>query len=162
MIAITRTKRGYTLETEQVLPHAIDAVFPFFADAFNLEKITPPFIRFRVETPPPIEMRVGTMIDYRLRLHGIPVRWRSEITAWEPPHYFVDEQRIGPYRHWRHEHSFEAAGVGTRMRDRVEYSVPGGAIVHWLFVRRDVEHIFGYRRQLLERLLDPRLAESGS
>jgi ligand-binding SRPBCC domain-containing protein len=140
--------RVYTLEREQVLPAAPRDVFPFFADARNLESITPPFLRFAVVTPDPIEMRVGTLIQYRLRLHGVPVNWLTTIQAWEPPHRFVDVQVRGPYALWHHTHLLEAHPDGTRMRDVVRYALPLGplgALAHRLFVRRDVERIFDYR-----------------
>jgi ligand-binding SRPBCC domain-containing protein len=124
-------------------------VFPFFADARNLEALTPPWLRFEILAPGPIEMRLGTIIDYRLRVHGLPLRWRSEITAWDPPHLFVDEQRRGPYRLWRHTHRFTADGDGTLVEDEVEYAVPGGALVDALLVRRDLDRIFRFRRDVL-------------
>ena len=105
--------KTFTLTNELWLPHQPQDVFPFFADAFNLERLTPPSLGFRVLTPPPIEMKVGTLIDYRVRLRGVPMRWQSEITAWEPPHRFVDEQRRGPYRLWIHEHTFTSQDGGT-------------------------------------------------
>ncbi|MGI9038857.1 MAG: SRPBCC family protein [Gemmatimonadota bacterium] len=126
-------------------------VFPFFADAFNLERITPPFLRFRVVTPAPIEMRPGALLDYRLRIHGVPIRWRTEITAWDPPRRFVDEQLHGPYRTWVHEHVFEPLDGGgrTRVSDTVRYAAIGGRVIERLFVDRDVERIFAYRRTML-------------
>ena len=143
----------WTLETEQWLPLPRETVFSFFADAFNLEALTPPLLRFRVLTPPPIKMEAGAVIDYRLSLRGIPMRWRSEITAWEPPDMFVDEQRRGPYRLWRHCHTFVEVDGGTLARDRVEYSVIGGAIVQKLLVARDLKRIFQYRQQRLAEML---------
>jgi ligand-binding SRPBCC domain-containing protein len=127
----------------------VEEVFPFFADARNLEELTPPFLRFQVLTPPPISMAAGTRIDYRLRLHGIPIRWQSEITAWEPMRMFVDEQRRGPYRAWIHTHRFTAKDGGTLVEDEVRYDVPGGALVNALFVRNDVARIFAYREAKL-------------
>lgn len=144
------------LRTEQWFPAAPDELFPFFADAFNLERITPDLLRFRVVTPPPIEMEVGTLIDYRLRVRGVPVRWRTEITAWEPPHRFVDEQLRGPYRRWVHEHRFERRDGGTLMTDTVDYAAPGGRIVERLLVDRDVESIFAHRRAVLARMFGGR------
>jgi ligand-binding SRPBCC domain-containing protein len=138
---------------EQWLPLPPERVFPFFADAFKLELITPPMLRFRVLTPAPIEMRAGTVIDYQLKLHGIPVRWRSEITLWEPPHRFVDQQRRGPYRFWRHEHSFADVDGGTLARDQVEYAVRGGAFIDKLLVAPDLKKIFEYRKDRLAELL---------
>lgn len=112
-------------------------VFAFFADAHNLEILTPPWLHFRILTPDPIVMRAGTPIRYELRLHGIPLRWESEITVWDPPARFVDEQRQGPYRSWRHEHRFDEAGGGTRVTDTITYTAPGGWLVDRLFVARD-------------------------
>ncbi len=145
--------KTWTLETEQWLPLPRETVFDFFADASNLEALTPPLLRFRVLTPPPITMEVGAIIDYRLSLHGIPMVWRSEITAWQPPEMFVDEQRRGPYRLWRHRHTFIESGGGTLARDDVEYSVHGGAIVQKLLVAPDLKRIFEYRQRQLRKLL---------
>jgi ligand-binding SRPBCC domain-containing protein len=140
--------RVYTLGRSQVLPAAPEEVFPFFADARNLEAITPPFLRFEVVTPDPIEMRAGTLIQYRLRLHGVPVNWLTAIQSWEPPHRFVDVQVRGPYALWHHTHLLEPHPEGTLMRDVVRYALPFGLLgrlAHSLFVRRDVERIFDYR-----------------
>ena len=145
--------RVFTLRNEVWLPRPIGEVFDFFADAYNLEALTPPMLKFEVLTPAPILMAVGTLIDYRLRLRGIPIRWQSEITAWEPPLRFVDEQRHGPYSLWVHEHIFEEKDGETLARDIVEYAVPGGALANRLFVARDVRRIFEYRtKRLLEAL----------
>lgn len=138
-------------ETELWLPRPRAQVFEFFSDAGNLERITPDWLSFSILTPQPIPMRKGAMIDYRLRIRGIPVRWTTEITAWEPPVRFVDEQRRGPYRVWIHEHTFEERDGGTLARDRVQYSAPGGWLVERLVVRSDVERIFRFRQ---ERLLE--------
>lgn len=140
---------------EQWLPRPRAEVFPFFADAANLQAITPPWLDFRILTPGPIAMRPGALIDYRLKLRGFPIRWRTQITVWEPPFRFVDRQLKGPYRQWVHEHSFEEKDGGTLCRDRVDYAVPGGALVNRIFVQRDVETIFAYRREQLERLFPP-------
>lgn len=141
------------LTCEIVVPRPISEVFPFFADAFNLERITPPWLKFRVLTPRPIEMRPGAQIDYRLRLHGIPLRWRSEISDWAPPFRFVDRQVRGPYALWVHEHRFEECPAGTIMRDHVCYAVPGGAwlggLLHAMYVGRSVRGIFEYRSRVL-------------
>ena len=127
-----------------------EEVFPFFADAYNLETITPPWLNFTVLTPRPVEMREGTLIDYQLRLRGLPVCWRTRISAWQPPYRFVDEQLRGPYRQWIHEHTFEPDSGGTLCRDIVKYAVPFDFILHPLFVRRDVEKIFGFRAEALK------------
>lgn len=147
-----RDMKTFTLTNELWLPAAPSDVFPFFADAFNLERITPPMLRFRVLTAPPIAMGVGTLLDYRVRLRGIPMRWQSEITAWEPPHRFVDEQRRGPYRLWVHEHTFAAHDGGTVARDNVRYAAPGGGLVQRLLVEPDLRRIFEYRSAALREI----------
>ena len=139
--------------TQLWLPLPREKIFPFFADAANLEAITPPWVNFQTLTPTPIEMKPGTLIDYRIKIHGIPVKWRTRINAWEPPYRFVDEQLRGPYRKWVHEHTFEEKDGGTLCSDRVEYAVPGGWLIDKLFVRRDVERIFAYRQERIEELL---------
>lgn len=141
----------HTFRTELWLPEAREPVCAFFADARNLEAITPPWLNFVIRTPGPIEMRAGALIDYTLRLRGVPLRWRTQITLWDPPWRFVDKQLRGPYRLWEHEHTFEEVNGGTLCRDVVNYSVPGGALVNWLLVRRDVEKIFAYRQECLRR-----------
>ena len=142
----------FTLACSQWLPRPPDAVFPFYADAFRLEEITPPLLRFRVLTPPPIEMKAGVEIDYRLRLHGVPMKWRSRITAWEPPHRFVDEQVKGPYRRWVHEHRFIPQESGTLVSDQVHYDMVGGWLVDRLLVRHDLRRIFDYRQARLAEI----------
>jgi ligand-binding SRPBCC domain-containing protein len=127
-------------------------LFPFFADAGNLETITPPTLSFSVLNPPPIVMQAGLLIDYKLRLRGLPLRWQSEITVWDPPNRFVDEQRKGPYRIWHHEHVFTEQNGGTLATDNVRYAVFGGAIIERLFVRRDLTKIFTYRQRKLAEL----------
>ncbi len=144
---------GFELRRVQWFPRPLEEVFAFFAEARNLETITPPWLGFEVLTPDPIELRPGALIDFRLRLHGVPLRWRTEISAWQPPHRFVDEQRRGPYREWVHEHTFAARDGGTLVGDHVRYRVPGGRLVHELFVRRDVERIFDFRRDRLAQVL---------
>ena len=146
-------RRSFVLETELLVPRPIDEVFAFFADARNLERITPPFLKFSVLTPPPIHLAAGTLIDYRLRVRGLPLRWRSEITVWDPPHRFVDEQRRGPYYYWHHEHKFEAVASGTLVRDEVTYQTPGGAIINACFVAPDLRKVFEYRRTVLKSTL---------
>ena len=145
--------RIHELRREQVLPATPEQVFPFFGDARNLEAITPPLLRFRVLTPEPLEMRVGTHLQYRLRLHGVPVSWHTSIQAWDPPHRFVDVQTRGPYALWHHTHTFEPHGDGeTLMRDVVRYAIgfgPLGEVAHRLLVRRDLRTIFDFRAQAL-------------
>jgi ligand-binding SRPBCC domain-containing protein len=141
--------RVHTLRREQRLPKPPGQVFEFFADAFNLERITPPWLGFRVHTPGPIAMGPGTLIEYRLRLHRVPVRWLTRIEVWEPGRRFVDVQVRGPYRMWHHTHEFESGGRGdTIVRDTVRYAMPLGplgAAAHRLFVAGDLRAIFDYR-----------------
>ncbi|HSP45718.1 MAG TPA: SRPBCC family protein [Chthoniobacterales bacterium] len=136
-------------ESELWVPRPRDEVFSFFADPANLEAITPPWLQFHCRTPGPIEMQAGTLIDYQLRVHRFPLRWRTRIAKWEPPARFVDEQLRGPYRLWVHEHEFEAQDAGTLVRDRVRYAVRCDFLVHRLFVRRDIALIFAYRTEQL-------------
>ncbi len=144
--------RLYHLDTATWLPKPLPEVFAFFADAVNLETLTPPWLRFELRTPAPIKMAPGTLIDYRLRLHGLPIRWRSEIAVWEPPTRFVDEQRRGPYRLWRHAHTFAEEDGGTRVEDHVEFGAFGGLIVNEWIIARDLRRIFSYRHRQLHRL----------
>jgi ligand-binding SRPBCC domain-containing protein len=137
----------HVLERSQRLDVPPERAFAFFGDARNLEAITPPWLRFRVVTPDPIAMRRGALIDYRLRLHGLPLRWRTRIDAWEPPHRFVDSQLRGPYALWEHTHTFAPAGAGVVMSDRVRYALPRFAPA-W-FVRRDLDRIFDYRARAI-------------
>jgi ligand-binding SRPBCC domain-containing protein len=130
-----------------------DEVFDFFSEARNLELITPRWLSFNVLTPEPIEMHAGALIDYRLSWRGIPLRWRTEIEVWEPPHRFVDNQIRGPYRLWRHEHLFEEENGGTRVSDIVRYAAPGGALINRLFVARDVRRIFDHRSRRISELI---------
>lgn len=142
-------------KSEIFLPLSPAELFPFFADAANLEAITPPWLKFRIATPGPIEMREGTLIDYRLKVRGLPLRWRTLIKQWDPPFSFVDEQLRGPYRQWIHEHRFEAVEGGTMATDRVRYAVPFDFLIHDWFVKPDVEQIFRFREQALRRRFDP-------
>ncbi|MFN0085937.1 MAG: SRPBCC family protein [Blastocatellia bacterium] len=147
----------YVLEREQIIDRSKAETFSFFCDAYNLERITPEFLRFRVVTPPPIEMKGGGIIDYRLSLYGIGFRWRTMIESWQPAERFVDAQLCGPYSLWRHTHTFEEIGPGrTRMRDVVLYRIPFGPLgrlAHCLFVGRALRKIFDYRAAMTEKLL---------
>lgn len=149
----------HLLERSQHVPRPRPEVFAFFADAHNLERITPGFLRFRILTPPPIAMRPGAVIDYRLSLFGLPFRWRTEIEAFEPEARFVDVQRSGPYRLWRHTHTFEDAPGGTLVADRVEYELPLGRLgelAHAAVVRRQLRAIFDHRARVIGELLGVR------
>lgn len=151
-VSIERAPRGYRLHAEVRLDRPVGEVFRFFADAHNLDRLTPARLGFEILTPGQIEMAVGTLIDYRIRLRGFPMRWRTRITEWDPPHAFADEQLRGPYRWWIHRHRFTPDGDGTIMTDTVDYGVPGGPLAplaHALLVRRDVEAIFRYRSRVI-------------
>lgn len=159
--------KTFLFQQTQQVSRPLPEVFAFFSDARNLDRITPPWLRFEICTPGPIPMAVGTLIDYRLRWHGLPMRWRTRIEAWEPGRSFVDVQLRGPYRLWHHTHRFQALGDHTLIEDEVRYAVPFGplgVIAHGLFVRRDVERIFQYRRRVIDELADRKnpLNESGS
>ena len=148
--------RTYTLERTQLIPRKIDDVFAFFSDAANLETITPPFLHFKILTPLPIAMQPGALIDYRIRLLGIPLFWRTRIEEWEPPRRFVDTQVRGPYRLWHHTHEFLQTEGGTLMIDRIAYQMPLGplgALTHAIWTRRTLARIFDYRFQKVGELL---------
>lgn len=145
---------NYRLTTEIVLNKGIDEVFEFFSDPHNLSRITPRWLSLRVRTAERIEMAQGTRIRYRFRVRGVPAVWRSEITAWEPPYRFVDEQRLGPFRRWAHAHVFEEVDGGTLARDEISYAVPGGRLIHDLFVAGDLRRLFTYRHRRLKEILE--------
>jgi ligand-binding SRPBCC domain-containing protein len=142
----------YQVHRDVVIPTTLDETFAFFSAATNLERLTPPWLNFRIRTPLPIEMRQGLMIEYEIVLYGLPIPWLTRIDVWEPGVRFVDRQIRGPYRWWHHEHRFDAVAGGTRVRDDVEFAPRMG----WLTgakVRRDVEKIFAYRQEILPALL---------
>ncbi|HEU0183771.1 MAG TPA: SRPBCC family protein [Blastocatellia bacterium] len=148
----------YFLERKQIIPRSRSETFAFFSDAFNLEQITPPFLRFRIVTPAPIKMEAGAVIEYRLALFGAPIYWSTVIESWAPEESFVDSQTKGPYALWRHTHTFEEKGARmTLMRDLVEYGIPYGALgrmAHGLFVERWLKKIFDYRAAMIARLME--------
>lgn len=148
--------KTFLFTTELWLPRPRPEVFNFFADAGNLQTITTPWLSFEILTSSPVEMRPGALIDYRLRVHGFPIRWRTEITEWNPPHRFVDQQVRGPYHVWHHTHTFNERDSGTLCRDEVVYRPRGGTLINKLFVRRDVEQIFCFRAAQLQRLFPSR------
>ncbi|MBS0207400.1 MAG: SRPBCC family protein [Planctomycetes bacterium] len=150
---------SYRLERLQLIKRPLDDVFAFFSNAHNLEAITPGFLRFQITTPDLIVMQVGTLIDYRLRLLGIPFQWQSRIDCFEPNQRFVDVQTRGPYRRWHHLHEFTTVDGGTLMIDEVDYEMPLGplgALAHVLSVRRTLDQIFDYRRDRIVELLERR------
>jgi ligand-binding SRPBCC domain-containing protein len=148
--------RAHLLETRQWVPAGVAETFEFFADASNLGAITPPFLGFEIRTPLPIEMRAGALIEYRIRLMGVPMTWLTRIECWERGRSFVDVQLRGPYARWVHTHSFTPADGGTLVEDRVEYAVPFAPIsdpVRGLFVGPTVERIFRHRHEAIARIL---------
>lgn len=158
----------WRLEAEQVLDHTVEDVFPFFSDAYNLERLTPSFLRFHVVSPArgEVEMGEGLIIRYKLRVRGLPIRWKTEILDWDPPRRFVDNQASGPYALWHHTHTFEPidGGARTLCRDVVLYRPLGGPLaplINALAVRRDVEQIFRYRFRRLEEIFPVRRSDSG-
>jgi ligand-binding SRPBCC domain-containing protein len=162
MTRTATTPQGSTRMHRDTVVHApLATAFAFFADAANLERLTPPWLRFSIRTAPPIVMRAGLEIEYRIHLYGIPIRWVSVIDVWEPGVRFVDRQVRGPYRWWRHEHRFEAVGEATRVIDDVDY-LPRAAWLTGRLVSRDVERIFEYRHATLGRLFPPRQGNVGS
>ena len=146
-------EEGFLLTTEMTIERPLEVVFDFFSSAENLQQITPESLQFRILTPAPIEMKQGALIDYRIKLHGIPIKWRTEIESWEPPYRFTDQQLRGPYKRWFHEHTFEAIGPTTTLaKDRVHYIPRFGSLVHKFFVKPDLLKIFTYRQETLAEI----------
>jgi ligand-binding SRPBCC domain-containing protein len=145
-------RRDVELERTQVVPLPVGETFAFFADPANLEAITPPWLRFRIREAPP-ELRRGSLLRYGLRLFGVPLGWRTEISEWRPPRSFTDTQLAGPYLVWVHTHRFSPVENGTEIYDNVRYRVPGGMIVDRLFVARRLDEIFRFRAERLAVLL---------
>lgn len=145
--------REAILERQTWVPHPIAVVFPFFAAAENLAQLTPPELGFRIRSELPIAMRAGTLIDYTIRLYGLPMKWRTEITQWDPPHEFADAQLRGPYAKWEHTHTFREERGGTTIVDRVVYALPFGVLGRLAqpLVRRQLKRIFDYRELSLQR-----------
>ena len=148
--------RVFELERTEILKRPPDEVFAFFGDPWNLEAITPPWLRFRI-TSAQESLGVGAQLGYRLRLYGLPIRWRTEIARWQPPRTFTDVQLSGPYRLWEHTHRFTAVDGGTEVYDHVRYRIPfgpAGTVAQRLLVRRWLDEIFDYRARRLSDLLD--------
>jgi len=144
---------NHVVEREQFVPRPLHEVFSFFADAANLERITPPKLHFRILSRLPVDMHPGAVIDYQLSLFGVPFRWRTLIESFDVGRQFIDVQLRGPYRSWRHVHDFESVAGGTRMRDRVDYEMPLGPlgeVANVVFVTRQVEDIFDFRRNVIQ------------
>lgn len=150
-----QTMAEHILERKQIIERPLKEVFNFFADAGNLEKITPPELNFKIITPPPIDIKKGALIDYQLKLRGIPITWKTEITQWNPPHDFGDTALKSPYKQWIHLHTFEEGKNGeTIMKDLVRYRLPLeplGDIAHW-YVRKELNYIFDYRYKVVEEI----------
>jgi ligand-binding SRPBCC domain-containing protein len=147
--------KPHVLETTTFINRPLEEVFAFFSKAENLNELTPPELHFTIDTPLPIKMFPGTLIDYSIRLSGIPFKWKTRITKWEPPFEFVDEQIKGPYVRWHHTHTFKASNGGTIMTDRVEFLSPGWILeplINALFIQKKVESIFKYRESQLKRI----------
>ena len=149
----------HILESRQIVERPREEVFNFFADAANLERITPPELNFKIISAQPIDIKRGALIDYKLNLRGIPITWKTEITQWNPPHDFVDTALTSPYKQWIHLHTFETGGDGeTIMKDLVRYRLPFeplGDLAHW-YVRRELKYIFDYRRKTIEEIFPPK------
>jgi ligand-binding SRPBCC domain-containing protein len=158
----------WRLECEMTAPVAIERAFALFEDPYNLAKVTPAWLNFRIKTREPIVMGRGTQIDYTIRWLGLPVRWRTRITDYDPPRLFVDQQIRGPYLLWRHRHEFRETAGGTVISDRVDYRLPlgsAGDLAHVLVVRRQLIGIFRFRQRAIAELLIPgglaRISTSG-
>jgi ligand-binding SRPBCC domain-containing protein len=151
----SRPRKLERLRREIIVPASLAETFAFFADAANLERLTPPWLHFSILTPMPVEMRVGLEIAYRITLYGLPMPWQSRIDVWQPGACFVDRQLVGPYRWWRHEHRFEIVPGGTRVVDDVEYA-PRFAWVSGTLVGRNLRRIFAYRHEVLRQIFPAR------
>lgn len=151
---------GHILERRQIIERPRMEVFDFFADALNLERITPPELNFKIISTQPIDIKKGAFIDYKLKLRGIPITWKTEITQWNPPHDFVDTALKSPYKQWIHLHTFEENEKGeTIMRDKVRYRLPLeplGDLAHW-YVKKELEYIFDYRYKIIEEIFPPKI-----
>ena len=151
-------KKNYIFESQVWLPAPREKVFEFFSKAENLQKMTPSWLNFKILTPMPIKVKQGSLINYRLKLFGIPIHWKTEISLWEPPHRFVDRQINGPYQTWIHTHRFESIDRGTLMADLVEYMPKGwflAPLMNRLFVKRNVKKIFDHRREEILKIFTP-------
>ena len=144
--------KTHQVHAELRIERPVEEVFAFFSDPRNLAAITPPWLRFRIVGASGAAIAQGVEIDYRLRVRGFPMRWRSRITVWEPPRRFVDEQVLGPYRSWRHVHTFDPDGGATIARDAVTYAARGGPLVQRFLIAPDLERIFAYRSQALRTI----------
>jgi ligand-binding SRPBCC domain-containing protein len=147
--------KSHLLTRTQILPGTPEVVFPFFEKPENLSRLTPTWLSFKMLTPSPVEMKAGGSIDYAISWMGIPMRWKTLITSYRPPAYFVDEQVKGPYALWQHSHTFSRVDGGTRMVDEVRYALRGGfagELVHRMIVRKQLERIFDFRAKVIADL----------
>ena len=144
----------YIFESKLVIDKPIYEVFEFFCKAENLQKLTPPTLNFKILSELPIEMKKGSRINYRIKLYGVPVIWKTEITKWDPPFEFEDTQLKGPYKLWKHRHIFKDLGDKTEMTDIVEYNPKGfpfNTILDKLIVKKEIEKIFNYRTEKINQ-----------
>ncbi len=151
----------YSLERRITVPAAVAETFAFFENPRNLARITPPWLGFRILNPEPVAMSHGAEIDYRIRVAGVPLAWKTLITEYEPPFLFTDQQIAGPYLFWRHRHEFHPTPEGTEVRDRVDYALPLGFLgraAHRLYVGRKLREIFDYRAETLARIFNSAMA----
>ena len=147
----------YTLDSNQFINKPIEEVFQFFSKPENLSVITPAKLGFKILSPNPIKMEVGRLIDYNIYLMGIPIHWRTLITDYEPPNMFVDQQIKGPYAMWHHTHTFHKVKGGVEIKDRVVYSIPFGflgRLLNYLWIKRDLNNIFLYRKKVIDKLFE--------
>jgi ligand-binding SRPBCC domain-containing protein len=150
--------KTFWFQTETLLKTSLTDVFKFFSNAENLETITPPWLKFNIITPLPIEMRKGAVIDYQLKLYGIPLKWKTLILEWDPPFRFIDCQLNGPYKKWIHEHRFEEKGQEIHMIDSIEYALPGGILapaINSIKIKKDINKIFLYREKKIIEIFKP-------
>ena len=148
--------KTFELTKKQLINSSMENVFNFFSKPENLKTITPEKLSFNILTPTPINMGNGTVIDYTIKLFGIPIHWRTLITNYNPPYEFVDEQIKGPYNFWHHTHKFKQVDGGVEISDRVIYSIPMGIIgrvLHFIWIKRDLEKIFSHRKKVIEDIL---------
>jgi len=149
--------KTYKIKSELAIQKSIDEVFSFFQEPKNLSKITPSNLDFNIITPSPIVMKVGTLIDYTIKVIGIKIHWRTLISSFNPPHDFVDEQLRGPYKYWHHKHEFVSCGEETIIRDNVTYALPFGVfgrLAHKVFVFRQLCKIFDYRARIIKSIFE--------
>lgn len=146
-----------TFLDEFTVRRPLEKTFEFFSSAENLQLITPPELCFKILTPSPIKIVEGALLDYRLKLHGVPFSWQTRIALWNPPHEFIDQQSKGPYAFWSHHHRFEAVEPNlTSVKDQVVYQLPFeplGGLGHF-FIKKQIQKIFAYRRKAITQFLE--------